>query len=208
MLVCNQKDLMPLTIKILNLVVTGYVCNTYKYLIQVQCPDIKEYVNTDELDVSSLQLLLSVTEQPVKAACDSVTAIYNTAVSLSNIYGFTELGYAEDPALKNLALRFCEQIIIDDFPSHAQLSELSLSDYQTMLACFSSSTIELIGCLCTLVAHGRVDLESIWEPDCEIMTFLHHDYSSNQNFMALDQLQLLGRYLCKQLQISHLQSDK
>jgi hypothetical protein len=207
MFLCNQKDLVPLTIKVLNLVVIGYVCNAYKYLIQVQCPDIREYVDTDELDASSLQLLMSVTDQPIKAACDSITAIYNTALSLSNIFGISEQELSDDKTTMDRAVWFYEQIIIDDFPSHANLQEYSLPEYQKMLACFSSSTIEIIGCLYSLVAHGKVYPDNVWEPDSEVMSFLNHDYGDHQNCMVLDRLQRLGRHLCTQLHIGRPSID-
>lgn len=201
MVVYAEKDLLPLTLRVLNIIVANYACNTYKYMIQMNCPDIKELVVTDELDISSLELLLSVADQPVKAACNSLRAIHDAANSLINIFGLNRQGVSDDPFIAELSIHFYQQVIIDEFPTDQEQIKPSLLEYKTFLASFSTSTIELIGCLCTILALGEIDLESIWEPGNNFLTFVNQDYGNHQNAIALDLLQQLGIYLFSQLQI-------
>jgi hypothetical protein len=120
--------------------------------------------------------------------------------SLTNIYGLQES--RQHSPLTERAIQLYEQVIIDDFPTDDALVKPDANAYHTFLASFSTSAIELIGCLCRLIAQGKIDLETIWEPDNNVMSFVDEDYSSHPDFTALDQLQRLGYYLCNQLQIS------
>jgi hypothetical protein len=201
MLAYPQKDIIPMALQVLNMIVAGYACNAFKYLVQIKCPDIRNYVGTDELDTASLELLLSATDQPLKSACNSLKAIHSTALSLTNMYGLQER--RQQSPLTERAIQLYEQIIIDDFPTDDALLNPDANAYHTFLASFSTSAIELIGCLCRLIAQGKIDLETIWEPDNNVMDFVDEDYSQHPDFLALDQLQRLGYYLCNQLQISN-----
>ena len=181
----KEEDIFPITIAVLHICVTNFLCNSFKVIVDRQYQDLIGMVPTDELDIESLNLIDNVEAKWWLIISDCIVALNSTCSSLANLYGISDEEIADNKRIFDLALLFEAYLIIDDFP-HGDDEIEADEDYDDHLRQFSMSLIAVVHFLCTLVVNkGVINFSEPWD---QILELDKADYSEEEHFIALNML--------------------
>jgi len=190
----NEEDIFLITIGVLQICVTNFLCNSFKVIVDRQYQDLIGMVPTDELDNESLELINNVEAKWWLITSDCIEALSTTCSSLANLYGIRDEEIVGNKRILDLALHFASHLIIDDFP-HGDDEIEPDEDYDDHLRQFSMSLIAVVHFLCTLITNkGAINFNESWD---HILELDNADFSEEEHFVALNRLKNCWKVVVK-----------
>lgn len=154
----SAEDLMPMVLIILDALVDDCLKWSMMIVVDIEYPDLKEWISYDQLSLEDLELLDLSIDPRVSVIVNYIKCFVELMEDYLNLFPFDLEKIHNDEHLLGLAEDLYGLLIYE-------VEDENDESYYSRLMTFAECVLQILYCLCELVIYGKVDLETTFEED-------------------------------------------
>lgn len=149
-------DVMPIVLMILTTLEEDCVKWSMKVAVDFEYPDLKEWIDHDQLYAEDFELLDECSDKRVRIIVPYIVFFEETMRDYLNLFPFNMEEIFLDERLLHLARDFYGALMYEEEGEDDE-------NYFNRLLTFMECILQILYCMCELVINGSVDIEAVYE---------------------------------------------